>query len=560
MKIVNKLIVISTISASTLLAVNPNVGSIPNVNSSIIDKQIRTLKDIPSKNKEIIDIEGSKSIDLLKDSGSNKTILVKSFKIEGNTKISTNTILEKIKKFENKELSFKQIQEVTQIITKLYRNQGYFVARAYIPVQDIQSNNILQIKILEGKYGEFKIDNKSLVDDSIVQEIFDNSKNSEVIDHKILQRAILLINDRVGVKVSKAEISPGEEIGSSNFNLETVATPRVDGYLVVDNYGSRYTGLYRTQALANINSLAKVGDKLSFSGIVSNGANLKNGRIAYELPLNSYGLAVNFAYNRTNYNLVEEYEELDAYGNSNIYEVGFSYPLILAIDEVLHTKIKYYYKDLNDYVYNSRYEDKYINSFVASLDYEKNYYIADLSSRVFGLLDFTTGNLNTTSKIQDGRYNKVDLYVSNEIFFNSIFSLDTILTAQKTLSSKNLDGNEQLSLGGAYGVKVYPYSEQSGDNGYILSNEIFATLPNIDSYSHKIGIFYDIGDVYRENPELDAEFERKRLKDIGLGYYVKYKEFFAKVQTAWTLNSQEVSSENRSHKNSRVLFQTGMVF
>jgi len=561
MRIVNRIIIISTISTIPLSAAKPNIENIPNVNSSIIDKQIRTLKDIPSKNKEIIDIEDSKSIDLSKDDKSNKTILIKKFKIEGNTKIPTNTILEKIKKFENRKLTFKQLKEVTQIITKLYRDEGYFVARAYIPVQNIQSDNILKIKILEGKYGEFKLDNKSLVEDSIVQKIFNNSKNSEVIDYKALQKAILLVNDRAGIIVSKAQISPGEEVGSSDFNLETIATPRLDGYIVADNYGSRYTGLYRAQTLVNINSLAKIGDKISLSGIISNRADLKNARIVYELPLNSYGLTANLAYSKTKYNLVKEYKKLDAYGDSNIYEVGLSYALLLSIDEALYTKIKYYHKDLDDYIYGDKYENKYINSFVVSLDYKKNYYIFDFFSRLFGFLDLTTGNLSTaSSKIQDGRYNKVDLYISNEVVFNSIFSLNTTLTAQKTLSNKNLDGNEQLSLGGAYGVKVYPYSEKNGENGYIFSNEILTVLPNISFYNHKIGLFYDIGDVYRQKAKLDSEFQRKRLQDIGLGYYVKYKDFFAKAQMAWTVNSQHINSENSSHKNSKLLLQAGMVF
>ncbi|MFV7791811.1 ShlB/FhaC/HecB family hemolysin secretion/activation protein, partial [Aliarcobacter lanthieri] len=76
--------------------------------------------------------------------------------------------------------------------------------------------------------------------------------------------------------------------------------------VVADNFGSRYTGLYRTQSLVNINSIATLGDKLSVSGLVSNGADLKNGRFAYEIPLNSYGLKADVAYTRTNYNLVKE--------------------------------------------------------------------------------------------------------------------------------------------------------------------------------------------------------------------------------------------------------------
>lgn len=559
MKKIKNIIAISSISAVVLIA-EPNL---PNINSSTIDRQLKTPRDIPIKQKELIDIEGAKDIELLKDDGSNKTILIKSFAISGNTKISTKIIIESIKEFENKELSFKQIQEVTQIITKLYRSEGYFVARAYVPAQNIEkNNNVLQIKIIEGKYGKIKLNNKSLVNDRVVENIFDNnSMKNGIIDYDDIQRSILLINDRSGVKVTKAEISSGEEFGSSNLDIQTVATPRADGYLLVDNYGSRYTGLYRTQLLTNINSLAKVGDKLTLSGLVSNGADLKNGRIAYELPLNSYGLTADVVYSRTNYNLAKEFKELGAHGKSNIYEAGLTYPIFLSTEQALFAKVKYYHKDLTDYYLDDK-DTKYINSLEASLDYEKNYYIKNLPTRLYSSLDFTTGNLSGGNETENGRYNKIEVYVSNEVAFNNIFALSTTLTAQKTISDKNLDGNEQFSLGGVYGVKVYPYSEKSGENGYLFSNEIFANFPNISSYSHKIGLFYDIGDAYRAKIGDDGQgFERKRLKDIGIGYYSKYKDFFAKVQVAWTANSQPIQSEKESaQQNSKVLFQTGVVF
>ncbi len=95
-----------------------------------------------------------------------------------------------------------------------------------------------------------------------------NSKSNEIIDYDDLQKSILLVNDRSGVKVSKAEISPGDEFGTSNFDIQTVNTARADGYLIFDNYGSRYTGEYRGQLLTNINSLAKVGAKYTNTSII----------------------------------------------------------------------------------------------------------------------------------------------------------------------------------------------------------------------------------------------------------------------------------------------------
>ena len=550
---IKKIITLLIISSSIVLGANTST-----VNSGIIERQIQTPK-VPFEKKENIEIQGLQN-DSVKSDISNKKIFVKDFAFSGNKLISSEELKDSIKAYIGKELTFNQIQELLAIVTKIYIDKGYFVARAYLKKQDLLKNNsVLKISIIEGKFEEIKLNNSSLVNTNSLEAVLDDVKSNEIINIDEIQRSILLINDKSGVKVKSASIEAGSKIGSSNLLIETTPTKRVDGYVVVDNYGSRYTGENRVQALANINSPFNIGDKLTVSGLVSNGADLKNGKLAYEIPLLSNGLKADFAYSRTNYNLVKEYKTLDADGNSNIYEVGMSYAVVLKNDESLYAKLKYYYKDMNDYMDNVKYEDKTINSIVASLDYNKNYFLGEFLSRLFSNVNLTTGHLSNGSNIDDGNYNKIDAYVSNEIAFSTIFSLNTSLTAQKVLGNKNLDGSEDLSLGGAYGVRLYPDSEQSSENGYILNFELLSQLPNILKYSHKVGLFYDIGDVYAEK-NTDTTFERKRLKDIGLGYYANYEDFFARVQIAWNANSDEIQSEDSSHKNSKLLFQAGWVF
>ena len=536
------------------------LGATPIINSGNIEKQIQAPRDIPTLKKDDIKIEGIEN-GSLKSSDSSKTVFIKDFTFAGNSAISNEELKQNLKAYVGKELSFNQIQEVLALVTKVYRDKGYFVARAYLGKQDLVKNdNLLFISIIEGKYGKIKLNNNSLVNDNSLQAILDNAKSNGIINVKDIERALLLINDRNGVKVSSSVVEAGKEVGSSNLNIDTTSTKRVDGYIVADNYGSRYTGYNRVQGLININSPFNIGDKISISGLVSNGADLKNGKIAYELPLNSYGLKSDFAYTRTNYNLVEEYKSLDAKGNSSIYEAGLSYPLIRSTNENLYLKGKYYHKDMNDFMSGDKYEDKSINSFVTTLEYDKNYSIGTLPARVFANLNLTTGHLSSkNSNPNNGNYNKVDTYISNDIYFNEIFSLNTNLTAQKVLGNKNLDGSEDLTLGGPNAVKLYPYSEQSAENGYIASFELFSKLPNIASYNHKIGLFYDMGNVYQER-NLDTTFQRKTLQDIGLGYYSSFDDFFLRAQIAWGLNSKPISSEYTNHKNSKFLVQVGWVF
>ena len=151
-------------------------GATPNIpNSSTIDRQIQAPKDIPTLKKDDIKIEGIKN-GSLKSSDSSKTVFIKDFTFAGNSAISNEELKQNLKAYVGKELSFNQIQEVLALVTKVYRDKGYFVARAYLGKQDLVKNdNLLFISIIEGKYGKIKLNNNSLVNDNSLQAILDNA-------------------------------------------------------------------------------------------------------------------------------------------------------------------------------------------------------------------------------------------------------------------------------------------------------------------------------------------------------------------------------------------------
>ncbi len=544
-----KILGLSLITTSLLLAATPN--------SSTIQNQLIKPKDLPKKQTPLIKLDGNKKYAPSMNADDNKKIFVKDFNFTGAIHISSNRLNELVKEYKNKELSFNDLQEVASIITKEYRKAGYFVARAYIPAQKMQDDTI-KIAIIEGNYGDFKLINNSLVKDSFVQGMLDNIKDKNIISSNTLERAMLLINEIPGVQVIKAEVMPGSEVGTSDFLIETSKTSRFDGYIVGDNYGSRYTGKNRLSTQININSPFQIGDKISLGSLVSNGGNLKNYDIGYSFPLSSNGLRGEINYSHTKYNLVEEYESLNAYGNSYVFDAIISYPIIKTRIETLQAQFKYSNKNLTDFIDGDETVDKNIKSLTTSLFYTKDIELFNKPAQINTGINFTTGRLKTTdSNAYDGRYNKVDFYVNNSIILNENYSLNTNFIAQKVLGGKNLDGSEDMSLGGAYSIKFYPDSEQSAENGYIINLELFRQLPTINAYSHRLGFFYDIGSVYMEDSSTDSTFNRKTLQDAGIGYYANYKDFFAKAQLAYNIN-HEVSAE--PNYNSKLLFQLGWIF
>lgn len=558
MKNINKVIILSLVSSSLLLGATPNIGD--------VEKQIKT-PDIKKEQVELPTIKPKEYKTPMVDSG--KKILISDFKITGNEHISNSELEKFFVEFKNKELTFNQLQEIASSITKYYREKGYFVARAYIPAQNINKNkNILEIAIIEGIYGEFKLKNSSLVKDSAVQGMLDNAKaRDNVISTNTLERSMLIINDTPGVVVTQADVMPGEKVGTSDFEITTQATKRVDGYVVADNSGSRYTGKDRLMVGANINSPFEIGDKISMFGLVSNGQNLKNGKIAYEAPLASNGLKGEVSYSQTNYSLADSYKSLDAYGIAKTVEGKISYPIIKTRNENLNVYTSLLSKDLKDEIKSTNdLTKKESESVKVGLDYSKDYLAFTKNSKSSINSYLTTGRLSfddDAKKATDeagantnGNYSKINVDLEHEIAFTPKLSLDTLLSLQYALGNKNLDGSEDISIGGSNGVKLYPDGELSAENGYIFTTELKYQLPQISSLNSTVGVFYDRGRAFMADNT--TAFEAKSLQDAGIGLYNSYNNFFSKLQVAWNVNSKEVTSE--PNRNSRILFQGGMSF
>lgn len=559
MKNIIKIITLSTLTSTFLLGANvPTIGD--------VEKQIK-IPNIKKEQSVIPTIPQKEYKTPMSDSG--KLIFVKDFKLTGNDHILTSKLEKFFVSSKNKELTFNQLQNIASSITKYYREQGYFVARAYIPAQNLKVNdNVLEISVIEGSYGEFKLKNNSLVNNTVVQNMLDDAKvRDNVISTNTLERVMLIINDTPGAIVTSADVMPGKLTGSSDFEIVTQASKKVDGYVVADNTGSRYTGKYRVMSGINVNSPLNIGDKISAFGLLSNASNLKNGKVSYSLPLTPSGTRAELAYSQTNYSLTKEYKDLEASGTSKTLEAKLSHPVIRTRQENLNVYSTFYSKDLKDETRSTNdVTKKDIKSVKLGMDYDKSYIAFNKNSNSTINLSLTYGRLsfNDDAKKADdiagantnGNYSKVNLDLTNTMELMNKLILDTTLSMQYALGNKNLDGSEDFSIGGSNGVKLYPDGESSAENGYSFTTELKYQLPVVSNISNTVGMFYDRGRVFMSNNT--SNFESKALQDAGIGLYSSYKNFFSKVQVSWNVNSREITSE--PNRNSRILFQGGLTF
>lgn len=567
-----KVILISIIASSIVLgAPLPNVDAIQN--SITVPKTIE--EKLEAKKNDLVDVGGKKVYEpMMIDDKSGKKVLVKDYTFDGNSHIVSDELNSLLDEYKNKELNFADMQNVASVVTKLYRDKGYFVARAYVPKQNILENsNVLKITVIEGSYGEFKLTNNSNVNNSTVQGMLDDAKaRDNVVSTDTLERSMLIINDTPGVAVTKADVKPGSEVGSSDFIIETQPTAVYDGYVVGDNAGSKFTGKNRLMSGINLNSPLNLGDKVSVSGLISNGEDIKNYKVGYEVPLMSNGLKGQTSYSRTDYNLVKMGQTTpdgiyDGY--TSTVEAGISYPIIRTRMENLNFTTVYSNKELKDYYDEALNKNREINSVKLGLDYTKNHTLLGFDSNckietfyTLGKLDIKDKDSNDQDKAgvnNQGTYSKVNVNLGTDIQFTPTYSLNTNVKTQYALNNKNLDGSEDFTLGGMEGVKVFSDGEQSVENAIMFNTEFQIRLPEIQTLTHKLGFFYDVASGDMSDSSKDSQFERRTLQDAGIGYYTNYKNAFTKLQIARVIGSEDIETENVGNI-SRVLFQAGFVF
>ncbi|MGD9554372.1 MAG: ShlB/FhaC/HecB family hemolysin secretion/activation protein [Arcobacteraceae bacterium] len=551
------------IAVSLITSISLHAASVPNIGDAL--KQVKPPK-IEREKKEIPQIKTQEE-QVPKELQDGKKIEVKKFLITGAVHLSNEVLKSIVEPYENQNLSFNQMLEITSLITKAYREKGYFVARAYIPPQNILTQNgSLKINIIEGNYGKFILENNSLVNDEIVQSNLDDIKEKNIVSSQTLERVMLIINDTPGVTVSKAEVRPGKELGTSDFIIGTDATKPYNGYIIGDNYGSQYTGKHRIMAGVDINSPFKIGDKITAFAMTSEKTGLLSGKVGYEFPLHANGTRAEISYSKTTYELGSTYKNLDAVGSSDSIAARVSYPIIRTRLENLNSYAEISYNKMKDEIQNINSmvkKDTYVA--VAGLDYTKDELMFNKNSQTRSGLSLTVGRLSfedVADKQNDkagantqGQFSKINIELGKDIKLLPTLRWENSFQAQYALGNKNLDGSQDLSLGGINGVKFYPDGEESAENGYIFNTELLYTLPTFKALNSTVSIFYDIGRVTISDNFSNEEF--RTLQDFGVGYYGSFKDFFINAHLAYNIAHNVTSQDDYGN---RMMMQAGWVF
>jgi hemolysin activation/secretion protein len=476
-------------------------------------------------------------------------ITVNSLHISGQTLFSEDELIRVTGFSAGKEVNLNELRLMANRITDYYHQKGYFVAKAYLPEQQIK-DGVVKISVIEGRYGRIILQNTSNLSNKQANGILAELHSGDVINSAKLENSLLLLSDISGVNV-KSTLVPGSSVGTSDLIVDITPGPLVSGSVDADNAGDRYTGEYRYGATINFNNLAGQGDVASLR-VLSTFDGLNYERAAYQMQ---FGKATGgVAYSHLNYHLGKEFSSLDANGTANIASVYGSYPLIRSRQSNLYAQLGYDHRTFQDRIDSiPTVTDKKDDVVMATLLGNHNDDIGGGGLSAFSLT-LSAGKLNIETPVAradddatartNGSYDKLGFYDMRLQNITNTLSLYGAVSGQ--FASKNLDSSEQMSLGGMYGVRAYPVGEAYGDEGFLATLEARQLLPSISK--HQLGQLYligfvDTGTVTLHHNPWDNSENHRTLSGVGVGFnWLDYNDFSVKCYYARKLGNEKATS------------------
>ncbi len=485
-------------------------------------------------------------------------VVVQTVSFTGNSVISQNALQTALGDVAGKSFDLAGLRGLAERISDFYRASGFPFARAVLPPQDLQLG-ALRIEIIEGRYGLVRAEGEDAALASQATTFLGNLKPGAVIASAALERASLLLDNLPGIKTALV-IGPGTQAGTGDLIVQVSRDKRVTGDVGLDNAGSRSTGYTRARANLNINSPFMLGDQIMINTLVSD-EQMWLGSLGYSLPVGSSGLRGTVGYSYTRYVLAKEFAGND--GTAKVASVGLSYPLVRSQKTNLTLSGTYQAKDFQDNRVGTP-EIKSSQSVPIALQFDHRD-SAGGGGTTYGSVTWTPGKLKldaalTTTDITSnintrGSFDKFNLDVVRLQSLPAGFSLMGRINLQA--ASKNMGSTESMSLGGAGGVRAYPSSEASGDEGTLAQVELRYSAGDYVPY-----VFVDGGSIktnVRPAPA-DATNNTRSLSGGGVGVRYQRDAWNADATLAWRYTGGVPKTDTSSDPKPRVWVNLGYRF
>lgn len=482
---------------------------------------------------------------------STQKVLVKVIKVTGAALVSQGPIDAITRKFENQRLSIKEMNQIADRVTDLYRGKGYITSRAYLPPQKIDKGE-LEIRVIEGRTGNIEVrGNRFFKTKFLLSRI--NMPKGRPFNYNVLRLDMAKVNENPDI-FSRAALTPGKEPGQTDILMEVKDKLPVHAGFDWDNYGSRYIGADRYNFKFTDNNLLGSGDVLNFQYQMAQAGRYFAKNIRYQFPF-SRGFKVGASANLSRVKLGREYKDLDVRGKSQVYSLFASGRMVDKEGFDLSVNLGFDYKNMVNYQQGAVTSHDRLRIVRAGYDIDSS----DRFGRTLLTHEFDFGIPDIMGGMKAKDYNASRTGAGGKFLKNTLNLLRTInlpLTTsllwknQIQLSPYVLTSAEQFQIGGIANVRGYPPAEAVGDSGYAMTFEwslpVYFIPRNVKApFSQarfydaaRVALFWDWGNTRLRRP-LTGEKKNRTLRSAGFGFRFNLPvDFTFRLDCAWPLDKQ----------------------
>ncbi len=429
------------------------------------------------------------------------------------------------------KISLADVYSIAANLTAKYRTDGYILTQVVVPPQTIGDGTV-HLRVVEGTLGSIRVEGPGAQGSNadIINQYVAKLKSKGVLKNANLEQTLLLINDLPGV-TARSVLSPSQSVtGASDLTI-LVERQKIDGSVQLDNFGSRYLGMWELLGGFNLNSFFGHNERISaqMAYAPSNQgveAELLYGSLSGALPVGPYGTTLEANIGKSYTSPGAGLEQFDVLGKSYSNGIKVNQPFIRTRELNLSSSLGLDRRSTE----TKSSIDTFKNDDITSLrlgghvDYVDTLFSAAITnanielSRGLSILGASEkGDADLSRAAGDPTYTKMTADISRLERLTNDFSL--MVAAKGQLSSSALLSAEEFGIGGATGFgRGYDPSELVGEDGVAGSVEIRWASPYnvtwLDSYS--VYTFYDIGKVWNDDATVASQ-NQQSLASTGLG-------------------------------------------
>ena len=262
-----------------------------------------------TKDPAIIEEEVRQKMELLNTE--QVSFKLKDIKITGNTAFPTYVLMRLVDFKIGQQVTINDLIMSANDITDYYQGKGYISTIAYLPPQKVQNGSI-EIKILEGKYGNVEItpgkwERSSYLNKKYLQD--NNIEPGKVLNVKDVRTALQEMSTEEYMKgaVSFADNEESEEF--SDVTLEVKDRFPINLDFRYDNQGREAIGTQRGVIYAGLHNVTGHGDTL-MGTVAMSSRSIGAGGI-YSVPIAKNDTRLNVGYSYSHVGLGRKLKEFD---------------------------------------------------------------------------------------------------------------------------------------------------------------------------------------------------------------------------------------------------------